>query len=187
MVFSQERKFTLNLWKCKKFFKKRLKMGAWIRKRDGTLAQDSAWTALGLSVSGFRTWGGKRERRGRQSRADWRPGGALAQFRLMSGQLEVHHGALCTAPVSPNLCCRGPYPQPGHSTREALTLWPILLWQLHSSRSNAKRYRMYTRWPCSLVSVNSKDTGVQKPGRATGEKPHSGRDGGRLQREKIDL
>lgn len=58
----------------------------------------------------------------------------------MSGQLEVHHGALCTAPVSLNLCCCGPYPQPGHSPREALTLRPILLWQLRSSRSNAKRY-----------------------------------------------
>ena len=58
----------------------------------------------------------------------------------MSGQLEVHHSALCTAPVSLNLCCRGPYAQPGHSPREALTLRPILLWQLRSSRSNAKRY-----------------------------------------------
>lgn len=48
--------------------------------------------------------------------------GALAQFRLMSGQLEVHHSALCTSPVSPNLCCRGlVYPQSG-------------------LRSNAKRY-----------------------------------------------
>lgn len=35
--------------------------------------------------------------------ADWRPGGALAQFGLMSGQLEVHQGALRTVPVSPNL------------------------------------------------------------------------------------
>ncbi len=60
----------------------------------------------------------------RLSSADWRAGGALAQFRLMSGQLEVHHSALCTAPVSLNLCRRGPYPQPGHSPREALTLAP---------------------------------------------------------------
>lgn len=59
--------------------------------------------------------------------ADWRAGGALAQFRLMSGQLEVHHSALCTAPVSLNLCCRGLYPQQDHSPREAPTLRPILL------------------------------------------------------------
>lgn len=57
----------------------------------------------------------------------------------MSEQLEVHHGALCTAPVSLNFCCCGPHP--GHNPQEALTLWSILLWQLHSSRSNAKRYR----------------------------------------------
>lgn len=46
------------------------------------------------------------------SSADWRPGGALAQFGLMSGQLEVHQGALCTAPVSPNLHCRRRRPGP---------------------------------------------------------------------------
>lgn len=65
--------------------------------------------------------------KGRLSSADWSAGRALAQFRLMSGQLEVHPSALCTAAVSLNLCCCGPYPQPGHSPREALTLRPILL------------------------------------------------------------
>lgn len=92
----------------------------------------------------------------------------------MSGQLEVHHGALCTAPVSLNLCCRGPYPQPGHSPREALTLRPILLWQLRSSGSNAKRYCyvfMVTLYSClcqqqGYVCVN--------PGRAGRKKWHSG-------------
>lgn len=65
---------------------------------------------------------------GGDSSADWRPGGALAQFGLMSGQLEVHQGALCTAPVSPNLRRhrRCPDPQPGHGGaqgKQRLTLW----------------------------------------------------------------
>lgn len=93
----------------------------------------------------------------------------------MSGQLEVHHSALCTAPVSLNLCCRGPYPQPGHSPREVLTLRPILLWQLRSSRSNAKRYcdvYMVTLYSCLLEQQGPV---YAPPGRAGREKWHSGR------------
>lgn len=44
------------------------------------------------------------------------PAGALAQFRAMSGQLEVHQGSLCTAPVSPNLCSHGPYAPAARAT-----------------------------------------------------------------------
>lgn len=132
---------------------------------------------------------GERERRERLSSADWRAGGALAQFRLMSGQLEVHHSALCTAPVSLNLCCRGPYPQPGHSPREALTLRPILLWQLRSSRSNAKRYcdvYMVTLYSCLLQQQGYV---CAEPGRAGREKWRSRRrvsrkDGGYWGRKK---
>lgn len=106
----------------------------------------------------------------------------------MSGQLEVHHSALCTAPVSLNLCCRGPYPQPGHSPREALTLRPILLWQLRSSRSNAKRYcdvYMVTLYSCLLQQQGYV---CAQPRRAGREKWHTGRRVGqerwRLQRER---
>lgn len=132
----------------------------------------------------MREWGGG-------GSADWRAGGALAQFRLMSGQLEVHHSALCTAPVSPNLCCRGPYPQPGHSTREALTLRPILLWQLRSSRSNAKRYcYVYTVTPYSCLCqqqgyVCAKTREGWKREMTLRDRSEE-KDGGRLQREKID-
>lgn len=109
----------------------------------------------------------------------------------MSGQLEVHHSALCTAPVSPNLCCRGPYPQPGHSTREALTLRPILLWQLRSSRSNAKRYcYVYTVTPYSCLCqqqgyVCAKTREGWKREMTLRDRSEE-KDGGRLQREKID-
>lgn len=132
--------------------------------------------------------GRKREKRGRVSRADWRAGGALAQFRLMSGQLEVHHSALCTAAVSLNLCCCGPYPQPGHSPREALTLRPILLWQLHSTRSNAKRYcDVYTVTLYSLSLTTRRRcvcrAGAGWKGEMTlKEKSGEGETGGRLQR-----
>lgn len=148
----------------------------------------TAWADFGVSSSGFRTevWGAVvvvgGETRERLSSADWRAGGALAQFRLMSGQLEVHHSALCTVPVSLNLCCRGPYPQPGHSPREALTLKPILLWQLHSSRSNAKRYcDVYT---VTLYSCLFQQQGCvcAEPGEAGREKWHSGERGVRRER-----
>lgn len=97
----------------------------------------------------------------------------------MSGQLEVHHNALCTAPVRLNLCCHGPYPQPGHSPREALTLRPILLWQLRSSRSNAKCYcdvYMVTLYSCLLQQQGYV---CAEPGRAGREKWHSVRRVGR--------
>lgn len=117
--------------------------------------------------------GGMMERR--LSGADWRAGGALAQFRLMSGQLEVHHSALCTAPVNLNLCCCGPYPQPGHSPREALTLRPILLWQLHSTRSNAKRYcDVYTVTLYSCL-LQQERYACAESGRAGRKKWHSGK------------
>lgn len=117
-----------------------------------------------LSSSGFRTRGKaewwERERE-RQSNAHWRAGGALAQFRLMSGQLEVHHTALCTAPVSLNLCCRGPYPQLGHSPREALTLRPYCFDSCTHLEVMQNVIVMYTQWPCTLVSVKNKYTCVQ--------------------------
>lgn len=93
----------------------------------------------------------------------------------MSGQLEVHHSALCTAPVSLNLCCCGPYPQPGHSPWEAATLRPILLWQLHSTRSNAKHYCVVYMVTLYFCLYQLGDCVSAKPGRAGGEKWHSGK------------
>ena len=106
----------------------------------------------------------------------------------MSGQLEVHHSALCTAPVSLNLCCRGPYPQPGHSPREALTLGPILLWQLRSSRSNAKRYcdvYTVTLHSCLLQQQGCVCVCVQSQGGLEGRNDTlRGKDGGYRERER---
>lgn len=93
----------------------------------------------------------------------------------MSGQLEVHHSALCTAPVSLNLCCCGPYPEPGHSPWEAATLRPILLWQLHSTRSNAKHYCVVYMVTLYFCLYQQGDCVSAKPGRAGGEKWHSGK------------
>lgn len=82
----------------------------------------------------------------------------------MSGQLEVHHTALCTAPVSLNLRCRGPYPQLGHSPRVALTLRPYCFDSCTHLEVMQNVIVMYTQWPCTLVSIKNKYTCVQNQG-----------------------
>lgn len=70
-------------------------VGGWVGGERGEICQVYEWCGLRRTVWVGRALGP----RGVVGRA----AGVLAQFRAMSGQLEVYHGALCTAPVSLNL------------------------------------------------------------------------------------